>query len=311
MIRLEVVMVSVSERSENFSTSAITCDASMKFDTTVLTRRALAHAALLSVAVPNMPAFAQVGVPEGMKTSESYSNLQQIAPEVTGTLGAGTMSSRSRPVTGVVLLEEVQESGKKDSPTVSAELVLDGGVAATAVFQSEYPLIRGMFYDVEVKGKAGDSAFLQVAALPDGKTMADVNDKFFTKAVFSTEGRFGAYGAATDIKVLNSDKASPVARLIEVTFSALSPGQTEVPRRALVAAVQPEGSSNVVMLVGSSTSAQWKKVEPNMRAMASTFKIARTRPTNIKRKSKNDYRFEEQGGLNERQSDSVANLAEF
>ena len=37
-----------------------------------------------------------------------------------------------------------------------------------------------------------------------------------------------------------------------------------------------------------------------MRAMASTFKIARTRPTNIKRKSKNDYRFEEQGGLNER-----------
>merc|ERR1719353_1290297 len=143
----------------------------MKFDTTVLTRRALAHAALLSVAVPNMPAFAQVGVPEGMKTSESYSNLQQIAPEVTGTLGAGTMSSRSRPATGVVLLEEVQEAGKASAPSVSAELVLDGGVAATATFNAApgYPLIRGMFYDVEVKGKAGDSAFLQVAKLPEGK----------------------------------------------------------------------------------------------------------------------------------------------
>lgn len=84
------------------------------------------------------------GVPEGMKTSESYTNLQQISPETTGTLGAGTMSSRSRPATGCVLLEEVTEAGKKDAPSVSAELVLDGGVVATAAFDSEpgYPLIR-------------------------------------------------------------------------------------------------------------------------------------------------------------------------
>ena len=60
-----------------------------------------------------LPAIAWAGgAPEGMKTSESYTNLQQIAPEVTGTLGAGTMSSRSRPVTGIVLLEEVSASGK-------------------------------------------------------------------------------------------------------------------------------------------------------------------------------------------------------
>ena len=111
----------------------------------------------------SLPAVAQVGVPEGMKTSESYSNLQQIAPEVTGTLGAGTMSSRSRPVTGVVLLEEVQESGKAAAPTVTAELVLDGGVAATATFDAQYPLNRGMFYDVEVRNLAGEGAFLQVA----------------------------------------------------------------------------------------------------------------------------------------------------
>ena len=42
-------------------------------------------------------------------------------------------------MTSSVLLEEVQESGKKDAPMVSAELVLDG-VAATVTFQSEYPL---------------------------------------------------------------------------------------------------------------------------------------------------------------------------
>ena len=277
----------------------------------VVTRRAALRGAFAASAV-GLPVTAANaggggGVPEGMKTSESYSNLQQISPETTGTLGAGTMSSRSRPVTGVVvLLEEVSESGKKDAPTVSAELVLDGGVAATITFDSEYPLVRGMFYDVEVKGKAGDSAFLQVAKLPDGQSIADVSDKFITKNVFSTEGRFGAYGAATDIKVMNSEKGT--VRFLDVAFSALSPGQTEVPRRALVAVLQPEGSQNVVMLVGSSTAGLWKKVEPAQRRMAQTFKAARVRKTNLARKSKTDYRFEEQGGLMERSDDSVKNL---
>ena len=66
------------------------------------------------------------------------------------------MSSRSRPITGIVLLEEVTESGKKkDGVTISAELVLDGGVAATATFDAApgYELNRGMFYDVEVRSK--------------------------------------------------------------------------------------------------------------------------------------------------------------
>jgi len=249
------------------------------------------------------------GVPEGMKTSESYSNLQQIAPEITGTLGAGTMSSRSRPSTGVVLLDEVQESGKAASPTITAELVLDGGVAATATFDALYPLNRGMFYDVEVRNLAGEGAFLQVASLPDGKSIGDVGDKFITKSIFSTEGRFGAYGAPTDIRVLGkSDKGA--TKLFDITFAALSPGGNEVPRHALVAALQPEGSNDVVMLVGGSTVSQWKKAEPNLRSMASTFRIARVRPTNIKRKAKNDYRFENQGGLNERTSDSVAKMVD-
>ena len=305
----------------------------------IASRRAFVSAltALGALTSTAPPTFAQSGVPEGMKTSESYSNLQQvtscnrhhhrhattpphllhlspppqISPETTGTLGAGTMSSRSRPVTGVVLLEEVQESGKKDAPTVAAELVLDGGVAATATFQSEYPLVRGMFYDVEVKNTKGDGAFLQVARLPDGKTLADVGNAVLTKAVFSTEGRFGAYGAATDVKVLSSSEKDAPTRLLDVSFAALSPGQTEVPRRALVAAVQPEGSADVVMLVGSSTANAWKKAEPSMRAMAGSFRIAKLRKTSIARKSKNDYRFEDQGGLNEKATDNVMNYADL
>jgi len=269
--------------------------------------RRAAAATTSTLLLPLASNAAQPGVPEGMKTSESYTNLQQISPETTGTLGAGTMSSRSRPSTGVVLLEEVSETGKKDAPTVSAELVLDGGVAATAVFQSEpgYPLIRGMFYDVEVRNKAGaDGAFLQVAKLPDGKTLTSVDDSFITKAVFSTEGRFGAYGAPTDIKVLASEKGAPM-RMVDIAFRALSPGGTEVPRRALVAAYQPEGAADVVMLVGGSTASQWKKAEPALRKMAASFRVPKVRPTSIARKAKNDFRFEDQGGLSEKKDDSI------
>ena len=140
----------------------------------------------------------------------------------------------------------MSESGKKkEGATISAELVLDGGVAATATFDAApgYELNRGMFYDVEVRSKNQDGAFLQVAALPEGKSIGEVADSFFTKTnpnpnpnpnphphpnpepepnpnpnqvadsfftkkVFSTEGRFGAYGAPTDIKVLSTNKGA-------------------------------------------------------------------------------------------------------
>jgi hypothetical protein len=67
----------------------------------------------------------------------------------------------------------------------------------------------------------------------------------------------------------------------------------------------------MVLLVGGSTTAQWKKVEPEIRRMASSFEIARVRPTKILRKSKNDYRFEDQGGLNEKKTDSAAGNIDF
>lgn len=262
-------------------------------------RRALVSGAAALSMLP-LVANAVGGAPEGMKTSMDYTNLQQIAPEVTGTLGAGTMSSRSRPVTGVVLLESPQETGTP--PYVSAELVLDGGVIANVGFQAEqgYPLNRGMFFDVEVRGKNTDSsAFLQVAKLPDGKSISDVKDSFLTKAVFSTGGRFGAYGAPTDIKVVESQEKPGPLRMLDVTFSTPSPGQLEVPRRAIISAIQPKGSDNVVMLIGGSSPKKWQKEFPSLFRMASSLKVDKTRATNLKRETKNDFRFEEQGGLKE------------
>ena len=242
-----------------------------------------------------------------MKTSESFSSLTDLTGQQAQNLGAGTIASRSRPQTGVVLLEQVQTSGAEKAPLVSSELVLSGNVAASCSFQSAWPLSRGMYYDVEARSKQGDSLFLQVAALPTGKSLQTALDSFFTNQIFSTEGRFGAYGAPTDVRVLKASRTEKI-RTLEVEFRALAPGGTESPRRALVAAVQPSGSEDVIMLVGGSTAARWKSVEPTMRGAVESLEITRTRPTKLSRKRSSDYRFEEQGGLWSQDSGSEGDL---
>lgn len=150
--------------------------------------------------------------------------------------------------------------------------MLDGGVAITASFDSAWPLAKGMYYDVESRSKSGDGAFMQVAGLPEGKTLESLPKSFFTNNILSAAGRYGAFGAPTDVKVLSSSTEG-AKRVFDITFNALSPGQQEAPRRALVAAIQPEGSASVVMLVGGATSGRWKATEPAVRKAISSFKV--------------------------------------
>ncbi len=272
------------------------------------THSATSRRALLAAAAPaaallaaNNPTNALAADEQKMRTSSDFNSLTDLTGQQSQNLGAGTISSRSRPVTGVVLLDDIATSGKESAPLVSAELVLDGGVAATCSFQSQWPLIRGMYYDVEARSKQGDSVFMQVASLPAGVDLASAPDAFFTNKIFSTEGRFGAYGAPTDIRVLKSSKAELV-RKMELTFLTLAPGGAESPRRAQMVAIQPTGSSDVIMLVGGSSASRWASAEPAIRSAIDSFSVLRVRPTKLSRKRSSDYRFEQQGGLWDQQA---------
>ena len=134
-----------------------------------------------------------------------------------------------------------------------------------------------------------------MARSPSVSSLSDLPDKFFTGAIFQAQGRFGAYGAPTDVRVLSSS-SSDKSRSLELSFRALSPNGADVPRHALVTAVQPEGSRDVVMLVGETSAARWKSAEPAVRSIAGTLRLS-TRKTSLERKRENDYRFEAQGGL--------------
>ena len=103
--------------------------------------------------------------------------------------------------------------------------------------------------------------------------------------------RFSFYGSPTDIKVKKSE-TDGVYRYLEIVFSNLSQStNAEIPRTSLVGATIPEGTDDVVMLVGSATSNRWKRgAEKSVRDTVQSFKVALAPTSGMKIRAKVDPR---------------------
>jgi len=220
---------------------------------------------------------------------------QTPTPPARAAGGPSSLSGKPRPETGVILLEPVVQSGK----TVSAEL-LAPGLAIGAAFESAYPVAKGNYYDMEARTKDGDSTFVHVARLPPGVRLEDAPASFFAGTALGGTGRFGSYAAPQITSVTKGVIGSPPAkgglsggkRSFDVAFNALTQGGFEVPRRGVIAAVQPTGSEVVLMLVSTVSSARWKKGgEEDSRASAASFRVTQVRPSRLQPSSDNDYRY--------------------
>lgn len=259
----------------------------------------------LGVAAGSALLAAQLAAPRAgaaedeMRTSANIAGYTDLTGEPGSSLGAGAMSGKSRPRTGVCLLEPViaigSSSGGK-SIAVQSLVALDGGIAATTRFDSPYPLAVGFYYDVsaatahpqspsaidrfnppplihpapqvETRSRDGDGAFLQVERLPAGSTLTTAPASWFLSTVLASTGRFGAYGLPTDVKLISDTvsqppatgrKRTPEKRIIEASFAALAPGGSEQRRHAIISAIQPEGSDDAMLLVGGATELRWRK----------------------------------------------------
>lgn len=237
--------------------------------------------------------------------------------------GPSSLSGKPRPETGVVLLDPVQQTGR----TISAELLLSAAgakdsLSAVAVFETPWPVAKGNYYDVESRNQEGDSAFIHVAKLPNSQRLETAPASFFTGTALGATGRFASYSAPQ----ITSAKASPLnpevdapqdglssgTRLVEVSFNALTQSGFEVPRRGVIAALQPTGSADVLMLVCTVAAAKWKKGgEADVRLAANTFRVARTRPSSLEKLNDNDYRYAARSlrGFSEGESEIEAALA--
>ena len=62
---------------------------------------------------------------------------------------------------------------------------------------------------------------------------------------------------------------------MEISFNALTPSYNEVPRRAFIASTTPDGATDVVMMVASSTAARWKQsVRAEAQGLVDSFQVA-------------------------------------
>ena len=195
-------------------------------------------------------------------------------------ISATTMSGKTKPDLGVVLASETSTVGKQ----LLADLVLDGGVVATTSFESKWPLAEGNYYDVETSSRDGDVAFVQVKSLDKGKSFGSLPKAWFSDALFSTEGRYGAYGSPTDIKIKET-AADGDSRNFEVSFTVLSPGMAEVPRKGVLRALPAPGTSDVLLLTASASAKRWTKSKAAAEAsgITSSLRVTSTRPTTLKR----------------------------
>ena len=166
------------------------------------------------------------------------------------------------------------------------------GFVATASFETPWFLQMGNYYDVEVRSKEGtDGAFIVSKTPPQGTSSSA---SWFSDNIFGISGRYGAYGAPQDVRVLRDERDRSVdgGRLLEYSFTALK-GNAEVQRRAFVKAVSPPGSRDVVILVAGTTASRWKKEngEKTSREVAESFRVVSTKPTNLAKAEESDYRF--------------------
>ena len=144
---------------------------------------------------------------------------------------ATTMSGKTRPDTGCVLVSEPRVDRVGKAQVLNAELVTSDGYVATASFETPWFLQLGNYYDVEVRSKeGGDGAFLVSKTPPQGTSSS--------ASVLRQHLRDQAAAAplVQGVRVYGMTRpAVDGGRLLEYSFTALK--GAGVQRRAFVKAV--------------------------------------------------------------------------
>jgi len=215
-----------------------------------------------------------------------------LSSDAAHAISATTMTGKTKPDLGIFLVNEPQQSADK----VTAEVVLSGGLAATAAFDTKWPLASGGYYDVEANSREGDTVFLQVVPLARGESFASLKPSWYADKLFSVEGRYGAYGQPVDVKVKASTEAAEGT--YDLSFSTLTPGGSDVARKGVVRALQAPGSSDVLLLTASASTSRWRKegADAASRRSVSSFRIDGTRKTDLRPEPQADYRYGKTSG---------------
>lgn len=170
---------------------------------------------------------------------------------------------KTKPNTGVVFFGESLPV-QNNAGQVSAELDL-GRRPVRVDFVSPWPLLPTTA-GLETRDlQASESAFCVVVdGVKDMPNKASFKD-LLLRSVLSQQGKFGAYGAPSDVKV----KATESPNIFSVTFTTLTPGLRESERQVLIAAELVD--EHAILLVVGSTRQRFKERAAVMQSVAESF----------------------------------------
>lgn len=155
---------------------------------------------------------------------------------------------KTKPTTGVILFNENSTPIQNEKGIVSAEIKSVSGKPILVEFQTPWPLLPTTS-GLEARDlRSSESAFVQlVPTIPNWQNRKVFQELLITSALAS-QGKYGAYGAPTDIKVkpYNSDTG-----IYAVSFTSYTPSMRESERQVWVKPVEVD--SSLVMLITGTT----------------------------------------------------------
>lgn len=199
------------------------------------------------------------------RSSVLLSLLTTVAPTSALAFEGGVGGlGKTKPETGVVFFREEPPSQGSDG-SIRAEVVV-GKKPVLVAFTAPYPLAGA---GLEARDRLQpESAFVQVVdgvkQVPQSKAAVK---QLLLETVLSQQGKFGAYGAVTDVKVKALDGRE---NLYSLTFTTLTPGLRESDREALVLLASPNEGGVLILMTGT-TRNRFAAQEGALRGIVDSF----------------------------------------
>ena len=185
---------------------------------------------------------------------------------------------KTKPETGVDFLSPATQDARG---LVTAELLVEGQ-ALRVDLQSPWPLLPTTTgYEVRDLQNP-ESAFLQIVNSKDLMTgplsKKLVKQVVLQENILSSQGKYGAYGAPTDVKVQQVEEGNSVLWL--ATFTTLTPGLRESDRRVFLKCYNA-GRGTWLVLVCGTTLLRFGKQEKELRKAVDSFQVVATPNTRL------------------------------
>jgi hypothetical protein len=188
---------------------------------------------------------------------------------------------KTKPQTGVELWDSDSTPIQNAQGIVSAEITSSSGKPILVNFQAPWPL-SSVSSGLQARDlRNSESAFVQVLPLLDPSKKMSKEDcncywqtpsqfrQLLLESVLASQGKFGAYGSPTDVKVVKALKDAS-SSTFQVTFISYTPSMLESERQLWIEPKVIDNDTLVLLVVGT-TRARFATQQATIQKVVNSF----------------------------------------